>query len=81
LILKWSKYPCVFSLAFWQHINFIGEYEFYNREHNFNIQEVINKFTDVFKIDISSVSLMEQGFTGGRSTNGSFGQIPPNWLI
>jgi hypothetical protein len=42
----------------WQHINFIGKYEFYNRGDVLNIQEVIKKFTDVFKIDISPVSLM-----------------------
>lgn len=47
-----------FSPVAWQHINFIGKYEFYNRGDVLNIQEVIKKFTDVFKIDISSVSLM-----------------------
>ena len=58
LILKWSNNSCVFSLASWQHINFIGKYEFYNRVDILNIQYVIKKFTDVFKIDISSVSRM-----------------------
>ena len=47
-----------FSPVAWQHINFIGKYEFYNRVDVLNIQEVIKKFTDVFKIDISSVSRM-----------------------
>jgi hypothetical protein len=32
-----------FSPVAWQHINFIGKYEFYNREHIVNIQEVIKK--------------------------------------
>jgi len=47
-----------FSPVAWQHINFLGKYEFYNRGDTLNIQEVIKNFTDVFKIDISSVSLM-----------------------
>jgi hypothetical protein len=47
-----------FSPVAWQHINFIGKYEFYNRGDVLNIQEVIKNFTDVFKIDISSVSHM-----------------------
>lgn len=47
-----------FSPVAWQHINFIGKYEFYNRVDVLNIQEVIKKFTDIFKIDISSVSRM-----------------------
>jgi hypothetical protein len=45
-----------FSPVAWQHINFIGKYEFYKRNYILNIQWVIKKFADIFKIDISSVS-------------------------
>jgi TnpA family transposase len=45
-----------FSPVAWQHINFIGKYEFYNREHVLNIQEVIKKLIGEFEIDISAVS-------------------------
>ena len=34
-----------FSPVAWQHINFIGKYEFYNRGDILNIQEIIKKFT------------------------------------
>jgi hypothetical protein len=47
-----------FSPVAWQHINFIGKYEFYNRGDVLNIQEVIRNFIAGFKIDISSVSRM-----------------------
>jgi TnpA family transposase len=55
---KMAKEILRFSPVAWQHINFIGKYEFYNRGDVLNIQEVIKNFTDVFKIDISSVNLM-----------------------
>ena len=45
-----------FSPVAWQHINFIGKYEFYNRGDVLNIQEVIKNFIADFKIDITSVS-------------------------
>jgi hypothetical protein len=35
-----------FSPVAWQHINFIGKYEFYNRVDVLNIQEVIKKFSN-----------------------------------
>ncbi len=55
----------------------MNKYEFYSRGDVFNIQWVINKFADVFKIYISSVSIMQQGFTRGRRTNGSLGYLTP----
>jgi TnpA family transposase len=45
-----------FSPVAWQHISFIGKYEFYNRGDAINIQELINNLIDTFKIDISSTS-------------------------
>ena len=39
----------------WQHISFIGKYEFYNRENPINIQEVIEFLIVDSKIDISSI--------------------------
>lgn len=45
-----------FSPVAWQHISFIGKYEFYNRGDIINIQEVIEKIMADFKIDISSAS-------------------------
>jgi len=45
-----------FSPVAWQHINFIGKYEFYNRAEVLNIQDVINNFISTFENDISSVS-------------------------
>jgi hypothetical protein len=45
-----------FSLVAWQHINFIGKYEFYNREYIVNIQEVIKNLIGEFEIDISAAS-------------------------
>jgi len=47
-----------FSPVAWQHINFIGKYEFYNRGDILNIQEVIKSLVTSFEIDISSVSRM-----------------------
>ncbi len=44
-----------FSPVAWQHINFIGKYEFYSRVDGINIQEVIKNIIAGFKIDISSV--------------------------
>ena len=46
-----------FSPVAWQHINFIGKYEFYNREHIVNIQDVIKKLIGEFEIDIPAASL------------------------
>ena len=40
----------------WQHLSFIGKYEFYNRENPINIQEVIKFLLAESKIDISAVS-------------------------
>ncbi len=45
-----------FSPVAWQHINFIGKYEFYNRGNILNIQEAIKKLIGNFEIDISAVS-------------------------
>jgi hypothetical protein len=45
-----------FSPVAWQHINFIGKYEFYNRGDVINIQELIKNIISAFEIDISSVS-------------------------
>ena len=45
-----------FSPVAWQHINFIGKYEFYNREHIVNIQEVIKKLIGEVESDILAVS-------------------------
>jgi TnpA family transposase len=45
-----------FSPVAWQHISFIGKYEFYNRGDIINIQEVIEKIIADFKIDISAAS-------------------------
>ena len=55
---KMAKEILRFSPVAWQHINFIGKYEFYKQGYVLNIQDVIKNFTDVFKIDISSVSRM-----------------------
>ncbi len=41
----------------WQHISFIGKYEFYNRENPINIQEVIKFLLADSKIDILAASL------------------------
>jgi hypothetical protein len=38
-----------FSPVAWQHINFIGKYEFYNRADMPNIQEVIKNIIAVLK--------------------------------
>ena len=46
-----------FSPVAWQHINFIGKYEFYNRGDMLNIQELIKNIIASFEIDISSVRL------------------------
>jgi len=46
-----------FSPVAWQHINFIGKYEFYNRGDVVNIQELIKNIIASFEIDISSVRL------------------------
>ncbi|MCU7954589.1 MAG: Tn3 family transposase [gamma proteobacterium symbiont of Bathyaustriella thionipta] len=40
----------------WQHISFIGNYEFYNGGKSINIQEVIDKLLASSEIDFSSVS-------------------------
>lgn len=40
----------------WQHISFIGNYEFYNGGKSINIQEVIDKLLAGSEIDFSSVS-------------------------
>ncbi|MBT4835786.1 MAG: Tn3 family transposase [Methylococcales bacterium] len=40
----------------WQHISFIGKYEFYNRGKPINIQEVIEKLLANSEIDFSAVS-------------------------
>ena len=45
-----------FSPVAWQHINFIGKYEFYNRGNILNIQEAIKKLIGNFEIDISAAS-------------------------
>jgi len=44
-----------FSPVAWQHINFIGKYEFYNRGDVLNIQELIKNIIASFEIDISSI--------------------------
>ena len=46
-----------FSPVAWQHINFIGKYEFYNRADMPNIQEVIKNIIAGFENDISAVGL------------------------
>jgi len=45
-----------FSTVAWQHINFIGKYEFYNRADMPTIQEVIKQFIAGIETDISAVS-------------------------
>jgi TnpA family transposase len=45
-----------FSPVAWQHISFIGKYEFYNRGDIINIQELIENIIATLKIDISAVS-------------------------
>jgi Tn3 transposase DDE domain len=45
-----------FSPVAWQHINFIGKYEFYNRGDVLNIQELIKDLIASFETDISSAS-------------------------
>ena len=52
---KMAKEILRFSPVAWQHINFIGKYEFYNRGDMLNIQEGIKNFIAGFEIDISSV--------------------------
>ncbi len=47
-----------FSPVAWQHINFIGKYEFYNRADMPNIQEVIKNIIAGFENDISAVGLV-----------------------
>ncbi len=44
------------STVAWQHLSFIGKYEFYNRENPINIQEVIKFLLAESEIDISTVS-------------------------
>ena len=44
-----------FSPVAWQHISFIGKYEFYNRGDIINIQELIENIIATLKIDISAV--------------------------
>ncbi len=44
-----------FSPVAWQHINFIGRYEFYTNSDVLNIQELINNIVASLEIDISSV--------------------------
>ena len=43
-----------FSPVAWQHINFIGKYEFYNRGSLLDIQEVIKKLIGDLEIDLSA---------------------------
>jgi hypothetical protein len=43
-----------FSPVAWQHISFIGKYEFCNRGDVINIQEVMENIIANLKIDISS---------------------------
>ena len=43
-----------FSPVAWQHINFIGRYEFYANSDVLNIQELINNIVASFETDISS---------------------------
>ncbi|MCF6252008.1 MAG: hypothetical protein L3J75_12170 [Methylococcaceae bacterium] len=43
-----------FSPVAWQHISFIGKYEFYNRGDVINIQQLIENIIADLKIDISS---------------------------
>jgi len=45
-----------FSPVAWQHISFIGKYEFYNRGDAINIQELINKLMADSAIDLSAVN-------------------------
>ncbi len=45
-----------FSPVAWQHISFIGKYEFYNRGDAINIQELISKLMVDSAIDLSDVS-------------------------
>lgn len=45
-----------FSPVAWQHISFIGKYEFYNRGDIINIQELIENIIATLKNDISAVS-------------------------
>jgi TnpA family transposase len=45
-----------FSPVAWQHINFIGKYEFYNRGDVIDIKEVIKNIISAFEIDIPAVS-------------------------
>ncbi|MDZ4150857.1 MAG: Tn3 family transposase [Methylicorpusculum sp.] len=45
-----------FSPVAWQHINFIGKYEFYNRGSLVSIQEVIKNLIGDFEIDFSAAS-------------------------
>jgi TnpA family transposase len=45
-----------FSPVAWQHINFIGKYEFYSRGSLLSIQEVIKKLIGDFEIDFSAAS-------------------------
>jgi len=49
-----SKEIVHFSPIAWQHISFIGKYEFYNRDDAINIQEVIENIIGELKIDISA---------------------------
>jgi len=63
-----------FSPVAWQHINFIGKYEFYNRADMPNIQEVIKNIIAGFENDISAVGLVQKGLQRSAATNRSFGE-------
>jgi hypothetical protein len=56
----------------WQHISFIGKYEFYNRGDVINIQKVIENIVDDFKIDISATEHKQKGLQKIAVTNRSF---------
>lgn len=59
----------------WQHLSFIGKYEFCNSANIINIQKVIDILLTNSKIDFSSESRVQQGIPGGSGTNRGFGQL------
>ncbi len=50
--LEKAKEIIRFSPVAWQHISFIGKYEFYNRGDIINIQKVLENIIDNFKGDV-----------------------------
>ena len=67
-----SKEILRFSPVAWQHISFIGKYEFYDNKELIDIQEVIKNLLAEFENDNSSEEPYYKGLQGGQETYRSF---------